>query len=778
MCGFMKKKKSIIFSLLLILLVSNFTFTYAYWASQILDTQSNSEYFLSIGEWEYIDEVATFISDYQDVLALTVETVEASDKAAVEAALAAYGLLSEDAKAELTAEQALLISLLNEIIAFENSEFLDFEGYIYDSGLTGTVNMNGRTWYGNAVYIANDPVYDVWNDTRSLALNTGAYFESRDYFINGIEKMTIYHGALNYNNGASFQFRVEYELASNPGVWLTLQEGGSTLLIDVISATPLSMSEINVQITEALNIRFVPVISNAADYINLDDIRIYEYVVSSVLEATTFRTIYAGVLALTVETVEIVHKGIVEAALAAYDLLSNDAKAELTVEKALLDNLLIEIEVQEVYLAATQAVVIAENTNIQANVDAAQNLVSALPAGAEKAALQARLDVVQNIINAVATFISDYQDVLALTVEMVQVSDKGAVEAALAAYNALSIDVKAELTVEKALLESLLVEINSQIPSETQVLEYRTNHASALALTVDTVAISNRAIVEAALVAYNVLSNDAKAELTVEKALLDSLIIEIEYQEIVLEATQAVVIAENTNIQANVDAAQNLVTALPAGAEKAALQARLDVVQNIINAVAAAIVDDLITSLPSIGAITLSNQSQVEEARTAYELLTPVQKTLVDNEALLTSLEAQLIALDFATNAVVTAENSNVQADVDAAQQLINVLVNGTSKSSLQSRLDPVQDIIDVEQAQIIITNYFASNSVTVSRLNSNAIKQTAFLAKANEIVDGLDVVISITNTNRINQNNTIYTILISKNGAQVTVVVNVNFVR
>ncbi|MBU1093147.1 MAG: hypothetical protein KKH01_01655, partial [Firmicutes bacterium] len=99
------RKKSIVIRLLLILLISNFSISFAYWASNIAGDQSNSNSSVQIGSWDFEDIayiVATFRSDHADVLALTTQTVTVSDKSAVEAALTAYGALSVDAQAELS----------------------------------------------------------------------------------------------------------------------------------------------------------------------------------------------------------------------------------------------------------------------------------------------------------------------------------------------------------------------------------------------------------------------------------------------------------------------------------------------------------------------------------------------------------------------------------------------------------------------------------------------------------------------------------------------------
>ncbi|HBY64918.1 MAG TPA: hypothetical protein DEG42_00730, partial [Acholeplasmataceae bacterium] len=67
-------KKFIIKTLLLILIVSNFGISFAYWASNIASGQGGSSSMIEIGQWEFNDpevalEVTTFINDYATVLA-------------------------------------------------------------------------------------------------------------------------------------------------------------------------------------------------------------------------------------------------------------------------------------------------------------------------------------------------------------------------------------------------------------------------------------------------------------------------------------------------------------------------------------------------------------------------------------------------------------------------------------------------------------------------------------------------------------------------------------
>jgi hypothetical protein len=61
-------------------------------------------------------------------------------------------------------------------------------------------------------------------------------------------------------------------------------------------------------------------------------------------------------------------------------------------------------------VAATASVVTAEGSELQADVDAAQLLVTALPDGADKDALQDRIDIVQGIIDAAVVPANDNSD--------------------------------------------------------------------------------------------------------------------------------------------------------------------------------------------------------------------------------------------------------------------------------------------------------------------------------------------------------------------------------
>ncbi|MBU3143447.1 transglutaminase family protein [Clostridium sp. CF012] len=113
-------------------------------------------------------------------------------------------------------------------------------------------------------------------------------------------------------------------------------------------------------------------------------------------------------------------------------------------------------------------------------------------------------------------------------------------------------------------------------------------------------------------------------------------------------AINAVVKVEGSNLQADIDSAIILVSALPNSIDKSDLNIRLNVVQQTID------------------------------------------RATIANNAIFT-----------ATTTVVKAESSNLQAYIDLAKILVNALPNGLAKTNLNARLDTVQNIIIVEYQKI-----------------------------------------------------------------------------
>jgi uncharacterized protein (UPF0332 family) len=168
-------------------------------------------------------------------------------------------------------------------------------------------------------------------------------------------------------------------------------------------------------------------------------------------------------------------RAVVNAALAAYNALSAAAKALLTDEKTTLDNLKAKIEdlkattAADAFKDAHGAVLgkTAESIAIddEALVDAALTAYNALSAaakallGTEKTTLDNLKVKIEELTTATAAFRTAHSVVLAKTVDDIAISDETTVDAALAAYNALNVQVQALLVTEKTTLDGLKAKI-------------------------------------------------------------------------------------------------------------------------------------------------------------------------------------------------------------------------------------------------------------------------------------------------------------------------------
>jgi hypothetical protein len=301
---------------------------------------------------------------------------------------------------------------------------------------------------------------------------------------------------------------------------------------------------------------------------------------------------------------------------------------------------LIEIFPAQENLDEAEAAVIAAETSLsQEDVDSAAALVEALPPIPPKTALLERLEAVQEIID--------------------QSSDKAlAIAAAIAAIDELPAPGDLTLAHEGA-VEAARGLVNTAIDDHGADEEDITNLQDLI---------------------------DAEGVIDALKA-----------------ATAAVEAAEASQEQADLDAARALVDALPAGGAKNALSARLDAVQIAINkeaAIQAAIA--AIGALPLPGDLTLEDGDAVAAARALVDTAKSVHGATNDditNLSILVEAEATIVALGKATDAVEAAEASNEQGDVYLGRALVNLLPDGAAKTALSDRLDAVQAGIDQEAA-------------------------------------------------------------------------------
>ena len=174
------------------------------------------------------------------------------------------------------------------------------------------------------------------------------------------------------------------------------------------------------------------------------------------------------------------------------------------------------------------------------------------------------------------------------------------------------------------------------------VSSFKTTHATALALKVETIGISSKVIVQDALSTYNSLSPTAKSSLSVEKSLLDSLIVkisELEGEQIVANLQAAKTAAAGKQETDYTEATwSNLQTAL--GLAEGTDQEKISKTTAINSAVAGLVQDQPeptnleedktppILDMPNFGIVDIGDSSldlnvKVNEKGTGYYVLVP-----------------------------------------------------------------------------------------------------------------------------------------------------------
>lgn len=159
------------------------------------------------------------------------------------------------------------------------------------------------------------------------------------------------------------------------------------------------------------------------------------------------------------------------------------------------------------------------------------------------------------------------------------------------------------------------------------------------------------------------------------------------------EAEAAVVKAEISQTQSDVDAARVLVNALKDKAFKAKLTARLDAVQTAVDK-ATADAQALVHATQAVEQAETSHaQADVDAAKALVALLPDSDEKTALSERLAKVQEKidTATAVDKATQAVEKAETSQSQADVDAARKLVRALPDGSDKTALTKRLNAIK---------------------------------------------------------------------------------------
>ncbi|MGC9610945.1 MAG: peptidoglycan-binding protein [Minisyncoccia bacterium] len=317
----------------------------------------------------------------------------------------------------------------------------------------------------------------------------------------------------------------------------------------------------------------------------------------------------------------------------------------------------------EVLSNATNAVVVAETTPTQSNVDAAQSLVTALPDGADKTNLQSRIDAVQTIIDAAT-----------------EAAAEASAETAISAYENALIDTLPNITLAEALKEpadsAVVLVLNPTV--NAAFVARISNRANEIISAINALEAADKLAADqaaadpvtaqiAALPATDVLTLDNKAAVDSANAAFDALTLD-----------QKTLVINSTLLMADV----SKIADLQAAADK--LAADTTAAQPVINQ---------ITALPAVADLILPG-TEVSTARTAYDALTADQKILVSNYATLTAAEAQITTL---------------QAAKDAADKLV------ADQAALAAAKVTAHSVLTTTLVTYTETNYIAENWIALT---------------------------------------------------------------
>ncbi|MEK5209395.1 RCC1 domain-containing protein [Psychrobacillus sp. FSL H8-0510] len=424
---------------------------------------------------------------------------------------------------------------------------------------------------------------------------------------------------------------------------------------------------------------------------------------------------------------------------------------------------------------ATTTVVKAEGSKLQTDVDASRSLVNALPDSEEKTSLINRLNVVQVVIDVSA---ASYEEAMAELVDMKAylLTGEGTREDILAMKDALNVILSDSTSLLQesqrtevahyvqdvldiiGLLETIwdkiangelagLDELVSQLPEselkdniKQEVEDAKTPEIdNALVEAVESVEKAEQSKLQADVDASRSLVNGLedgteKASLierleAVQKGIDDEKLLADQ----VIKATAAVKKAETSKVQTDIDAARKLVEALPSISEKPALTIRLDSI--LVSPEGEELVKEAQDAVDK-----LNDQSTKEQLTTAKELVAklPTSSTKTDLSDRITKIELNQKAI----NAVVQAEKMQTNYNITLAEKAINQLPDGPLKTELAERIQQLKLTLEAESkvksAELTKRDPYITDAMeSINKLNDSP-KKTELTNRMKVIQDAL----------------------------------------
>jgi hypothetical protein len=463
----------------------------------------------------------SFKTSHGTALALTADTVSPANETMVNNALAAYEVLAQAVKDLLAGEKEKLDALKTKIeelkTAAANQAGADSFKASHRAALALTADTVGP---------ANETMVN-----NALAAYEVLAQAVKDLLTAEKEKLDALKDEIPRKTEAAVQAAAEAFKTDHPVVSKTVDtvNSGDEAAVNAAIAVYDALSG-------AVQEKLLPLSREGLEALQtkIGELKIAE---ANQAGADGFKTSHAAALALTTATVSPANETIINNALAAYGILAQAVKDLLAAEKEKLDALKAEIGRQRTAAAAeftsAHGAILAKTVDNltggdAAAVDAAWAAYNALSeevrallpegTGTRLGALKSRAEEL-NAPAAVAAYRTAHGTFLDTDPANLTLADAASLNAARTGYNALSAPARALAAAEYAKLQAL--EARMAALGAEQV--FRSNHAAALALTTVAAGPAHEPIVNNALAAYDGLSADAKALLTAEKALLDSL---------------------------------------------------------------------------------------------------------------------------------------------------------------------------------------------------------------------------------------------------------------
>ena len=371
--------------------------------------------------------------------------------------------------------------------------------------------------------------------------------------------------------------------------------------------------------------------------------------------------------------IAVAHKDIVEAARAAYDaltpaqqaLVSKDATDKLAEVEEILGYGLAAYAVDEMIRALPENITLADKEAVQAARDAYNALTPEQEIRADKKVLKKLIAAEKVIADLEAA--KDATDKINALPEDITVEDKETVEAARAAFDALTDDQRALVDVD-ALTEKLTAaEAGLKAALDRAAADAVIAQIGALPAATR-VTINDKDAIDGAKAAYDALTDDQKklvplgdklklasdliALAIAEKDAADQAAADAVEDEIrALPGVNNVTINDKDAIEkaaADYDALTDDQKKLVSLVDRTKLAAVKGVLAGILDEAAANAVDEMINALPNAADVTIDDKAAIEEASAAYDALTNGQKKLVTlaNRTKLAAVKGALAAAE------------------------------------------------------------------------------------------------------------------------------------